>query len=237
MFDAPKPTLDTPEPEDRYEPANDDEPVDYGPLEVGKALGYGWETFKTNLSAWLSVTMLGLVLYAALVAVVWLAEPSSLFSVVLIVVAATVAALLLQACLIRGALYELDGNRPRFGAFLQNLNGLGVLATAVLVLTLVTVGYLLCVGPALVVGLLSMFALHFVIDLDEDPISAVRSSWRLVAANVIPSLLLALANAAFLVAGMLLCGVGLLVALPPVAISTTYAYRRLTFGTVAPLRV
>lgn len=207
----------------------------YGPLRVGPAVGYAWESCKANLAAWVAASLAGFLGYLFFVLVVWLFDPSGIAAVLLLMLAMVMAALMFQSCLIRGALYELDGRKPRFTAFVYQLNLSGVFITACLVLVLVALGWMLCVLPGLAVGVLSVFAPHYVIDQRQRPVAAIRSSWILVLANLIPVTLLTLVNAIFFAVGLVTCGLGFLFALPVGALSTTYAYRQLTNGRVTPL--
>ena len=75
-----------------------------------------------------------------------------------------------------------------------------------------------------------MFALHFVIDVDQSPVAAVRSSVQLVISNVGQLLLLALAVLVLTAVATALCGIGLLVAGPVTVMALTYSYRTLNDG-------
>ncbi|MBF6332104.1 hypothetical protein [Nocardia transvalensis] len=202
-------------------------------LGIGRALGYGWDHFRANPIPWIAITLVGFVAYLAVTLVVRVGEVNSLLPVLLIFLAVTVVVWLLQAAMIRGALYETDGTPPDFQGFFGFVNAGNVLLTALIVFAAACVAALCLVFPAIIVGYLCMFSLHFVIDQDQDPFTAVKSSVQLVVANWVPTLLLALAVLVMTVAGALLCGLGLLIAGPVSAIAVTYAYRFLTGRTIA----
>ncbi|GAA5054064.1 DUF2189 domain-containing protein [Nocardia callitridis] len=203
-----------------------------GNLDVGQALSYGWDTFRTNAGAWLGVTAIGFVIYLAFVIVVQLTEPTSMLPVLLLFLAVSVCFWLLQAAMLRGALYESDGNRPPFGSFFRNLNAGNVLLTAVLVLVLASIGALFCVIPGIAVGVLCMFSLNFVLDQDMGPFQAIKSSVLLVVANPVQVSLLALAVLLMTVATVFTCGIGLLVVGPLSALAVTFSYRTLNGGRI-----
>ncbi|MBH0774930.1 DUF2189 domain-containing protein [Nocardia bovistercoris] len=203
-------------------------------LNVSGAIGYGLEKFRSNPAPWLGVTALGLVIYLVFIFLVQFLEPSSLLPVVVIFLFVLAALWVLQAAMVRGALYETDGDRPSFGSYFRYLNAGNVLLTALLVYLGVWIGLALCILPGLVVGYLCMFALHFVIDQDQGPFSAIRSSATAVLRNPGQTLLLALTVVVITLLGALLCGLGLLVAGPIAVIAVTYGYRTLAGGPVAP---
>ena len=202
-------------------------------LDVGNALSYGWEKFRANFGPWLAVTAVGVLIYLGFVLIVRIVEPNSLFTLLLIFLVVMAAIWLLQAAMIRGALYEADGNKPTFGSYFHFVNAGNVLLTALLAFALTWVGAALCFVPGLIAGFLCMFALHFVVDQDQGPISAIKSSATLVITNIGQVLLLALAVLVITIVATLLCGFGLLVGGPVCVIAVTYAYRTLTGGLVS----
>ncbi|MFI6998484.1 hypothetical protein [Nocardia sp. NPDC050175] len=206
-----------------------------GTLDVGQALSYGWEKFRSNPGPWMGVIAAGLVIYLGFVLVVQLTDPTTMLPLLLIFLAVLAAVWLLQAAMVRGALYETDGNKPHFGSYFRFLNAGNVLITALLSFILSFIGAAICILPGLVVGVLCMFSLHFVIDQNEGPFEAIKSSATLVVTNVWPVLLLALAVLFVTFVGALLCGLGLLVAGPVAVMAVTYAYRTLTGGPVSPI--
>lgn len=203
-------------------------------LDVGHAISYGLDKFRSNLMSWLAITAVGIIIYLTFVLVVQTFDPTSLSALVLLFLVVMVGLWLLQAMMVRGALLETDGPRPDFGDFMRNLNAGNVLLTALLAFLGTWLGLALCVVPGLVVGVLCMFALHFVIDQDMGPIDAIRSSAMLVAANPWKVFLLALSVLVITTVGALACGIGLLLAGPVCAIAVTYSYRVLVHGVVSP---
>ncbi|MGV9332078.1 hypothetical protein [Nocardia sp. NPDC003726] len=217
------------------EPVYGYQQVPTGPatLDVGRALSYGWARFRSNPGPWVGVTAAGLVIYLAFVLVVQVADPTTMLPLLLVFLAVMAAIWLLQAAMVRGALYETDGTPPPFGAYFRFVNAGNVLLTALLAFTLTFLGSALCLLPGLIAGLLCVFSLHFVVDQDQGPFEALKSSFTLVVANAWQVLLLALAVLVITFLGLLLCGLGLLVAGPVAVIAVTYAYRVLTGGIVA----
>ncbi len=195
---------------------------------VGHAIAYGWDRFRLNPIPWLGIGLIGLIAWLVVVLLVNTLEVRSLAAVLMLFAVAALLVWLLQAAMIRGALYETDGTPPDFPGFFGFVNAGNVLITALLVFVACLIASLLCVFPLVIVGVLCMFALHFVIDQDMDPVNAIKSSAQLVVRNALQVVLLALAVMLITFVGALLCGIGLLVAGPVSAIAITYAYRTLT---------
>ncbi|MTE14998.1 hypothetical protein GLP40_19755 [Nocardia sp. CT2-14] len=204
-------------------------------LDVGAALTYGWDRFRLNPIPWVSMVLIGMISWLVVTLLVRIVDVRSLSAVVLLFAVASLVVWLLQAAMIRGALYETDGTPPDFPAFFGFVNAGNVLITALIVFALSFVAAIACLFPAVIVGVLCMFALHFVIDQDQNPIAAIQSSVRLVIANALHVSLLALAVLLITAIGTLFCGLGLLIAGPVTAISTTYAYRTLTGRLIVPV--
>ncbi|MBF6416731.1 DUF2189 domain-containing protein [Nocardia cyriacigeorgica] len=205
------------------------------PLDVGHALSYGWEKFRRNPGPWLAVSALGLVIYLLFVAVVQVLAPRSALTVLFIFLAVMVGLWLLQAAMVRGALYETNGYPATFGSYFHLGNAGNVLLTAVLAFLATTLASALCLLPGIAVGMGCMFSLHFVIDQNQSPIEAITSSVKLVITNIWPVILLTLTVLVVALLGLLACGFGLLVAGPVATIAVTYAYRTMTGGHVSAI--
>ncbi len=158
---------------------------------------------------------------------------SLILSMIGLVVSFVVGALI-QAAFVRGALHELNGNKPDFGAFFQFGNVAQVLLASLILGVLTSIGYLVCVIPGVIAMFLTWYTLTFVLDQNHDAMTAIKSSYNLTSQNVGPLLLLALACVGLNIVGALLCLIGLLVAGPVTLIAATYAYRFLVNGPISP---
>ncbi|MFF2551009.1 hypothetical protein ACFVUS_08410 [Nocardia sp. NPDC058058] len=200
----------------------------YERLDVGHAVSYGWDRFRANPVPWVGMVLIGLIAWLVVTLLINIVNVQSLAGVLLMFAVATLIVWLLQAAMIRGALYETDGTPPDFPAFFGFVNAGSVLLTALIVFVACVIASMLCIFPVVIVGILCMFSLHFVIDQEMDPINAIKASAQLVIANVLQILLLALTVLVITFVGALFCGLGLLLAGPVSAIAVTYAYRFLT---------
>lgn len=205
------------------------------PLDVGHALSYGWETFRRNPGPWFAVTSLGVLIYLVFLVFVQIFEPTSMMALLLLFFAVMGALWVVQAALVRGALYETDGYRPTFGSYFYLGSLVPILLTALLAFMATLLASAVCLLPGIAVGIGCMFSLHFAIDQGHGPFAAIKSSVMLVLGNIGPVLLLVLAVVVVTLLGTLLCGFGLLIAGPVSAVAVTYAYREITGGAVAEI--
>ncbi len=207
------------------------------PFDAPTAISYGWTKFRANAGQWL---LAGLAIFVVIIAFSFLSvvsqpevsptetNPFAAFSLGSVVVnlLSTIVGYVITGIVYRGALDETEGRPFSFGDAMSRVPIVPVIITALLVGIGVTVGMFLCVIPGLVFAFFSYFALLFVVDRDESPVDAIKSSFSLVAANAGQALLLALLCFVIVLLGACLCGLGLFVAYPVVSIATAYAYKR-----------
>ncbi|MFI6311716.1 hypothetical protein ACIBEK_16560 [Nocardia fusca] len=205
-----------------------------GRLDIGHALSYGLEKFKLNPGPWVAATSLGLIIYLLVCLVVRVVEPRSALGLFVIFAAVMAGLWLLQAAMVRGALYETDGYRPGFGSYFYLGSMANAFLTALLAFLATTLASALCLLPGIAVGIGCMFSLHFAIEQGQSPVEAIKSSFLLVLRDPVRVLLLVLTVVVVTALGLLACGLGLLAAGPVATIAVTYAYRTLTGGPVSP---
>ena len=201
------------------------------------AVGAAWRLFSANWVPWVVISLVNLVLAGIInVAPNLLLDPQTVdtdpwlllgVSSVSSMVAALLS-LLVTAFMVRGALLEVDGRRPSVGDFFRLTNFLQFFLVSILVGVLTAVGLLALLVGALVVQFFLYWSNIFTIDRDQNAIDAIKSSFESIKANAGELFLLAVLNVVIVIAGAMLCGVGLLVAAPVTMLSSVYAYRVLT---------
>ncbi|WP_082608889.1 hypothetical protein [Oerskovia sp. Root918] len=234
-----------PPPGGAYPPPGQPAYAGAAPFAVGDAIGFGWKKFWANPWPWVLAALIFLLINTLFS---WLtggfeqfsdyrtdgftdtnmfeAVGLSVGSVVLSIIGAIIG-YLITAFFTRGALDESQGRKPDVAAFFGIGNVVNVILAAFLVGIMAAVGTILCVLPGLAVLLFSAFVYYFTLDKEQDAITAIKSSWSLVAKNFGSVFLLLLALFGINIVGALLCGIGLLVTLPLSYIAVAYAYRRL----------
>ena len=213
------------------------------PFAVGEAISYGWRKVTSNLGPWILVALIFIAVNVAwnlvtggfdqftdaydfgdtnLAAVTGITFTSVLLSVV-----GTVISYLVTAFFTRGALDESTGRRPDVAAFFRIGNVVNVLLAALIVGVLTSIGLVLCILPGIAVAIFSAFVYYFTLDQGQDAITAVRSSWSLVAKNFGSVFLLLLALLGINLLGAIPFGLGLFVTIPLSYVAVAFAYRRL----------
>ncbi|NLU83498.1 hypothetical protein [Rhodococcus sp. HNM0569] len=208
-------------------------------LGVGAAVSYGFKKFGKNWTVWVGILLIAFVIQAILALVFpngeadtsdWSAAVTASYTFWGIVGAlvTTIVGWLIQAALVRGALFELDGNRPNIGSFFQFNNVGAVILACFLVGIMTTIGFFVFVIPGIVLVFLSWWTVQFVMDQNQDALTAIRSSFRTIWSHFGPLLGLAAVLVLLNIAGAILLLIGLLVTVPVTLIASTYAYRVVT---------
>jgi len=251
-----------PPPPPGYYPPPPGYPASSGsPLSIGDGFSWAWKQFSKNLVPLLVSTLVyGLIIGAlsgALYGILAAVSPdtvtnyysdtgsfsysanmtmgpvgtiiSFLGSLVILVVAGAIS-----SAYIGGLLDIADGRPVSVGSFFKPRKVVGVVVVTLIIGILTAIGNFLCFVPGLLVSIFTMFAIVALIDRNLSPIDALKASFELVKANFLQALLVWLIAVAIAVVGALLCGVGLLVAVPVSFLFELYAYRRLSGGNVAP---
>jgi uncharacterized membrane protein len=212
-------------------------------LSVGDAIRYGWDRFKANKWTWIGGVLIAAVIQSVLNTLFGNRSTfrvdtfgQSLWTISWIIgsIVTVVVGYLINAALVRGALHEVDGQRPRLGSFFRFTNVGNVILASVLVGVLTAVGLILFLIPGLIVAFLSWWTLQFVIDRHDSATDGLRGSFRAISSQPGPVFLLALALIGINILGAIPLGLGLLITVPISAIASTYAYRVVSGGEVAP---
>ncbi|PTR24107.1 putative membrane protein [Rhodococcus sp. OK519] len=200
-------------------------------LSVGAAISYGWSKFSANALSWVVLMLIAAVIQGLLN---WAFSSSNNAVSLIGGLISIIVGYLLQAAFVTGALQETDGTKPSIGSFFQIRNVGAVIVACFLVGVLTTVGLILCIIPGLIAIFLTSWTLQFVIDQNQDPIGAIKSSFGAISSNWGTLLLLALALLGINILGAIPVGLGLLITVPLSIITITYAYRVTVGGPVAP---
>lgn len=221
-----------------------------GPYSATDAIGYGWKKFVENLGPILGAMLVLFVGYAVVagILVVLFGGLSSLgmnssgdqvavgISGRLLSLVIGFLALLVTSAVIRATLAIVDGRKLDFSEFFA-MDQMGQVVVAAILLSLVNaiLGFIPILGAllSLAVSVFGMFIMFFILDDKQDAIPAISSSVDFVMANVGEVLLFIILGIVVVFVGALLCGIGLIAALPVVAIAEAYTYRRLRNQPVA----
>ncbi len=227
-------------------------PAGAAPFQVGDAFNYGWKKFQEYLGP---ILIAMIVLFLVGVAINWVGvligggfgalfdmeDASSgftgaFFSIgyLLFSLVSALVSLLIQAAIVRGALAITKGEQIDVNTFLS-MDNVGQIVLAAIILAVGTaIGLVLCVIPGLVLIFFSQFTYHFIIDKGMTAMDGSKASFAIVNRNLGSVIGLFFASILAFFVGAILCGIGLIVAIPVTIIATAYAYRLMSGQTVAP---
>lgn len=231
-------------------------------LNVGDAFSWAWNTFTKNAVALIVPTLV----YGLLVAVIYgifyglaiAVAPSGVssyndydtgfeYSFSYSLGAASIGILILgfllllvvggalQSAYLAGLLDLADGRPVTIGSFFKPRNVVSVVVASLIVGIAAGIGSL-CFILGVVVALFTLFTTVLIVDRNLSPIDGIKASIDIVKNNVAQAILTYLMVAVIGIVGALLCGIGLIVALPVAALFLVYSYRKLSGGSVAELQ-
>ena len=185
----------------------------------GDLLGRAWEIFKNNAGVFV-----GAVLVTALIILVG----SSIAQLIHQYLASLVSAILVGPFMLGLAKMSLAGARGQQVQFATLFEGFNNAVHAILANVLMTifftVGFMCLIIPGVLIYTLYITTFLFMADGQRDFWGAMESSRRLSQANFMQWLLVAIIAFVLYVAGMALCGVGVLVTAPIALLFVALAY-------------
>ena len=204
-----------------------------GAYSVGTAWKYGWDKTIANIG---QVLIAVLVLFAVQVvfAILGRVISDSIFVSWVFSLISWVISMIIAAGIVRFALDVTEGKQLN-AATLLTPNKLGDVIVASILIGIATfVGLILCIIPGLLVMFFTSYTLYFLMDRqDLGAIDAIKASFEFTKANAGNVILWFLLSLVAWFVGAILCGVGLLVAVPVVLIGTAYTYKTLNNEPVA----
>jgi uncharacterized membrane protein len=231
------------------------------PYSVGEAFSWAWGKFTQNAAALIVPTLVYAlivgVLYGIVYGLAFALAPDTVtnydsysggfeYSASTSLGVASIAVLVLggivllvviaafQSAYLGGLLDIANGQPVAIGSFFKpRMVGSVILAT--LIIGIASAIGSLCFILGIVIGIFTLFTTVAIVDRNLSPIDGIKASVDITKANFVPVLLTWLVAGAIAIVGALLCGIGLIVALPVAALLTVYAYRRLTGGQIAAL--
>ncbi len=219
------------------------------PFQVGEAFTYGWKKFQEYLGPILIAMLIFLVVGGAVNFIATLLGGGfgeltdtedvgigMFFGVGYLIFSllGALVSLLIQAAVVRGALKITEGQRIDLATFLSTEH-LGQVVLASILLAIGTaIGLILCIVPGLILIFFSQFTYQFILDKGLPAFDAIKASFALVNQHLGSVIGLFFASILAFIVGALLCGIGLIVAIPVTIIATAYAYKLMTGQTVTP---
>lgn len=201
-------------------------------LDVGAAIGYGWEKFKQY-----PLQFILLVIGVFVVQAVWsgisnVITPNIDGFIGLLVGIALWAiglalAFIIEAGVWRAALGVTRGQEPSVSQFVQGDNFVPFALTAILVGLGAAVGFVLCILPGIAWLIFTAYAPILALEKGVGPGEAISTSINWVKSQFGTIFLLLLVCWLLGIAGIILCCIGVLVTYPISRIAIVYSYRAL----------
>jgi uncharacterized membrane protein len=141
----------------------------------------------------------------------------------------------IQSAFLGGVLDIANGQQVTAGSFFRPRNIGQVVVAGLIVGVITTIGFFLCVIPGLLASIMLMFTVIALLDRNLAAVDAVKTSFETTKANFGNSFIAWLVGVAIVIVGAILCGIGLLVAIPVAALFLVFAWRRISGGQIAPL--
>ncbi|GAA3535016.1 hypothetical protein GCM10022234_34760 [Aeromicrobium panaciterrae] len=210
-------------------------------FQASDAIGYGWKKFQDNVGRIL-LAILALIVFTVVVELIagvitgsGFDEDANDFSIggSLFRIITLSGGFIASAFVIRGALDITEGRKFDIASAIKQLNIVNVLLTSLLVAVITSIGYALLWIPGIIAQFLLLFAVYFAVDKGTNAIDSVKSSFTLVKDNIGATIMLILLSIVVAIAGLIALCIGLLVALPVIAIAWAYAYKTLLGEPVA----
>ena len=228
---------------------------------VSDAFNYGWKKFQENLGPWILgilILFIGLAViqgiyqllvgglvsantetkYNATTGQVELVSTGglwfSLFAIFILAIPIAILGMIVQAQIVRAGLGTTEG-KIELGKFFETRLLGPVIVASIIAGLLTLVGVLACYVGAIIVAFFVQFFAYFVLDREDKPWNSIKASFSFVNQHIANIIVLFLASFVAVLIGALLCGIGLLVAYPVVAIAHAYTYKVLTGQPVAPV--
>ena len=232
-----------------------------GGYSVGNAFGYGWTKFTQNVGQiLLAVIVLVVVLIVIQLVGFFIGnavacEPdlhfnsqgnlvgndcSGIFTLQNAVswvfgLISWVISMIIGAGIVRGALDITEGKELDPKTLLSPHKLPEVIIASILIGFATFIGFILCVIPGILVAFFTSYTLYFLMDREEiGAVDAIKASYEFTKNNAGNVILWFLLSVVAWFVGALICGIGLIVAVPVVLIGTAYTYKTLNNEPVAP---
>jgi uncharacterized membrane protein len=249
-------------PQGGFPPQQGYPPMGGGPggFNVGDAFGWAWNKFTKNavplIVATLAFAVLVLVLQGLVNLVQMLVSPgdtaytadssgfafsyaaTSFASVVVAIIGwflLLIVSAAVQSAFLGGIFDIANGQDVSVGSFFKPRNIGNVIVAGLLVGIITTIGVFLCVIPGVIASIMLMFTVVAVLDRNLAPVDAIKASFETSKNHFGTVILVWLSMVLVVAVGAVLCGVGLLVAVPLASLILVYTYRTLHGGYVAPV--
>ena len=188
---------------------------------ISEVVKSSWEILKSQI--WI---LLGLLIGYTIVSLILTFVLS--FSSTLSSIVSAIINIVFTLGYTRNIFQAMDGEEPQFSAYGQESRKfVKAFAASFLCGVAVVIGLVLLILPGIYLALRLQFVIAIIVDEDAGIIESLQRSWDITKDDVLPLFLVALVAIGITFAGLLLLGIGILIATPLVRIIQLYVYRKL----------
>ena len=196
---------------------------------IDGAIQFAWSKVKAQLGFFIGFTVLIIVLEVINGFVQSSFEDAGLgifFFIYLII--GIVIGVIVGLWQIRIALDVTDGNKATFESIQKVIPLIGkALITQILYGVIVVIGFFLLIIPGFIWAIKYQFAIYFIVDKNMSPFEALEASGKITKGEKWHLFFFGLALGIVVLVGLILLGIGLLVAVPVAIVAPAYVFRQL----------
>lgn len=196
----------------------------------GEVIRFGWETFKSNIGFFIILLVIVWVVSAIFQVLMNFTRDATAVTVLIGIISWVVNAVLTMG-IIKITLKFCDKQKPEFTDLYQYYPlTLKYLASTIVFGVIVAIGMLLLIVPGIICAIRLQLFSYFIVDKNQGPIEALKSSWEATKGSTGNLFILWLTFIGITLLGILALLVGLFAAIPTIMVAMAFVYRKLSGG-------
>lgn len=193
-----------------------------------EAFKFGWETFKKNWKFLVVLMVAVWVIFAILGNIVGNVRSSSPFMGFILQLGVYVANAVVGLGMLKIMLNFVDGKKVSFKQLYESYPlSLTYIVASILYGFIVAAGLILLVVPGIYWGIKYQFYGYLIVDKNASIMNSLKNSGKITAGNKTNLFVFGILGFVAMLLGLMLLGVGILVAGPVVSLAHAYIYRKL----------
>ncbi|MDL2256539.1 glycerophosphoryl diester phosphodiesterase membrane domain-containing protein [Parabacteroides sp. OttesenSCG-928-G06] len=193
---------------------------------ISEVFTTSWKCLKQNI--WILVGLLVGYLIITGILNMFVSPTELTVGTFVVALIAAILQLIFQLGYTKNLFQALDGIEPQFSAYGQQASKiLNAFIASLITSVAVLIGFALLIIPGIYIGIRIGFFTYFIVEEDAGPIEALKKSWEMTQGQVLPLFVLVLVAIAIVLIGLIIFGVGVLVAAPLVQLMFCYVFRKL----------
>ncbi len=186
-----------------------------------------WEALKSQI--WILIgLMIGMGIISLIINFLSISVQGSILASLVVAIISLAISGIFGMGYIKNLFQTLDGTEPQFSAYGQQAGKLITYIIAGIIYTvIITIGIFLLIIPGIYLALRLQFFMAYIVEEDAGIIESLQRSWEITKDQALQLFLLALVMILFCFVGILLIGIGILVAAPLCYMMYCVVFRKL----------